>query len=214
MRSDRKAEDGMVTLEAMILLTMALFVMLFFMSFGFLFYQRWTVQHVANDVALRVAQGYAYPEADPVMGFVDSSMRATLSPYRYMGKNLEEKAERKAKEYGAWTLHISSMAYERRKPEISVRVVHDALAQRHLEVKVSSEYEIPFGGALQFFGLKKYVVYEATAYAMCTDISDYINSMNTLVTLSNEIFTTKTFKLIDKVLQLIDNYSDTYNKIY
>ena len=202
----------MATVEAMILLTMAIFILLFFMSFGFLFYQRWTVQHVANDVATRIAQGYAYPKSDPVMGFVNSAMKESLSPYRYIGGGLSSSAQSRSQEYAAWMLDLSSMAYAKGEPQITAKVVHDALAERHLEVTVRAEYEIPFGGALQYFGLQKELVFEATGYAMITDISDYVCSMNTLYTLSNELFTLKTTGLIDKILKCIDDFNLAFDK--
>ena len=203
----------MATLEAMILMILAIFVMIFFMSFGFLFYQRWTVQHVANDVATRIGQSYANPEADPVMGFVSSAGKAAMSPYRYLGSKLKSENARKGKEYGVWGLHISSLAYEQGDPEIEVKVVHDAFAQRHVEVKVRAVYEIPFGGALQYFGLQKQVVYEAAGYAVCTDISDYVSSVNSLYTISGSLFPFSSTGAVDKILKLIDDIVLVFGKL-
>ena len=36
------------------------------------FYQQWTAHHVANDIASRIAEQYAYPKTDPAWGFAKS----------------------------------------------------------------------------------------------------------------------------------------------
>ena len=202
----------MATLEAMILLFLTIFVMLFFMSYGFLFYQQWTVRHVANDIASRIAEQYAYPQTDPVMGFISGAMKASASPYRYSGDKLEKENQKKLEDYGRYMLHLSSMAYEAAEPEIKVDVVQDALAQRHLEVYVKASYKIPFGGALTYFGFRDHVEYEATSYAVCQDLSDYINMINTTKTLSDDVFTLKTFGMVDKIVKLVEDIKDYVNK--
>lgn len=202
----------MATLEAMIVMIPAIFIMLFFMSYGFLFYQRWTVHHVANDVATRIAHTYANPEADPVMGFISGAGKAAMSPYRYIGKGLEGKNKQRGKEYAVWGLHISSLAYEQSEPEIEVEVVHDAFAQRHVKVKIRTVYEIPFGGALQYFGFQKVMTYEAEGYAVCTDLSDYVCSVNALYTLSNDAFPFRVTGTLEKILKLIDDVRLLFDK--
>jgi len=68
LSSWRRAKDGALAIEGIIILTILIFFLVFLMGFGFLFYQQWLVVNTANDTAYRIAQSYAYPNTDPVMG--------------------------------------------------------------------------------------------------------------------------------------------------
>lgn len=203
-----RREDGALAIEGMIILTVTIFFLVFLLGFGFLFYQRWLVSAVANDTAARIAQNYAYPMTDPVMGFVDSSLKSSLSPYRYIGSSLKDSNAEKAEKYAVWRLDATDFAYAVSEPDIHVETMYDDFAQRHIVVDITVEYEIPFGGALAFFGLDKTVKYHATGRAVIMDVSDYMYSVTTLKTISNQTFKSKIIGTIDAVLGLINTIRD------
>ena len=64
-------ERGALMLDGMIAMTVTILMLVFLMSFGFLLYQQWMVSNIANDTATRIAQSYAYPNTDPVIGYVN-----------------------------------------------------------------------------------------------------------------------------------------------
>jgi len=207
-----KNEEGLATLEAVFLLVWTLFIMFYLMGFGFIHYQRWTVTHVANDTAVRIAQSYAYPESDPVMGYISPEMKKKHNPYRYLGTELEKTNRDKARDYAYWTLELSRLAFPEGVPDVKTEIVHDALGQRHVKVKVSADYRLLFGDFLSFFGFERTFHYDAVGYAVVTDISSYIFTVNNLKTLSDEMFTTKISKTIDAILNTINKFIDLMKK--
>jgi len=203
-----RRDDGALAIEGIIILTVLIFFLVFLMGFGFLFYQRWLVTMTANDTATRIAQSYAYPTTDPVMGYVNSGLKSSLSPYRYIGSSLKDRDAEKAEKYAEWRLDATAFAYAVSEPEIHVETMYDGFAQRHIVVDITVKYEIPFGGALAFFGLDDTVTYHATGRAVIMDVSDYMYSVTTLNTLTNQTFRSKVVGMVDSILGLINTIID------
>ena len=103
-------EKGMEMIEGMIVMTIMVFVLTMFLSFGFLLYQQLAVYSVANDTASRLAQSYAYPDSDPVMGFISRTMKCSVSPFRYLTGHLSDKNAEKGETYARWSLDQISFA--------------------------------------------------------------------------------------------------------
>ena len=208
LSSWRRKQDGALAIEGIIILTILIFFLVFLMGFGFLFYQQWHVVNTANDAAYRIAQSYAYPNTDPVMGFVNASLKSSLSPYRYIGSSLKEDNAEKGEKYAEWRLDATSLAYAVSEPDIHVQTVYDGFAQRHIVVDISAEYEIPFGGALAFFGLDDTVTFHATGRAMLMDVSDYMYSVNSLNAITTSTLKSDILKTVDSILGLINTIID------
>ena len=186
----RKAEEGFVMLEGMIVMLITIMLLVFLMSFGFLLYQQWAVSNVANDTAFRIAHTYVYPGSDPMMGYVNKEMVASPSWFRYLfgrDEELEAVQEARGKKYAAWSLKQSSFAYPVSDPKIEVEEKYDGLARRHIEVRIEAEYKIPFGGALEAFGMDGTVTYSAVGNAVCLDILDYVNTVTTFKSLTKQV---------------------------
>lgn len=205
------ATEGMMALEGLIILTLVIFLLVFLTSFGFLLYQQWNVSLAANDTAMRIAQSYPFPQTDPVMGFQNEDMRADMSPYRYLFGSLEEKNRTKAEKYLRWSLSAGGLAAAVGQPDIEVTTSQDAMARRHVEVEVTARYEIPFGGVLEFFGMDGTVEYHAVGRAVCVDVSDYINTIDTLKAVTGESFGSKFIKTIDSVIGMIQDIARLFS---
>ena len=83
----RQSESGEVMLEGMIVVIVTLFVLLWILGLGFLFYQRYVVSVVTNDAAVKIAATYNNPTADIVMGFVTTEDMRSRSLYRNTKSN-------------------------------------------------------------------------------------------------------------------------------
>lgn len=200
----RRREEGAVAVEGVIMMTFMIFFLVFLMAFGFLFYQQWNIVFTANDTATRLAQSYAYPAADPIQGYISSGMKSSLSPFRYFGTKLEKANAEKGEKYASWSISQGSLAYAVGEPEIVIETAHDGFAQRHIVVDITATYEIPFGGALKFFGMDGTITYHATGRAVCTDLSDYVFSINTLKTFASNNLGSDVYGAIDSILGLIN----------
>lgn len=172
----RLREDGMEAIEGLLVITLMLFVLFYIWSFGFLMYQNWAVQYVANDTASRIAQTYGYCYSDPVTGYISHAARVSLDPYRYKDdadENIEDVNANRAQKYARYCLKRVGFAKEK-GVSVEVKTVKDAFVSRHVEVKVTAQYEIPFGFAMKYFGQSPYREFTATGRAFCRDIQYYI----------------------------------------
>lgn len=207
----REEERGSLMIDGMIAMLITMFLLVFLMSFGFLLYQQWVVAQVANDTAARVAQSYVYPNTDPIMGYINVEQIADVPIFRYMGDSLEEENSDKGEKVAAWALKLSSLAYPVSDPEISVETMYDSLARRHVEVTITAEYEIPFGGALRYFGMSDTFTYSATGEAVCVDLLDYVNTVDTVKALTGNTFGSKTLKVINSIASMVDKLADLFS---
>ena len=207
----RGEESGSLMLDGMIVMLLTIITLVSLMSFGFLQFQQWAVCSIANDTATRIAQSYAYPNADPVIGYINVDMIDAVPLWRYGKSNgLAEENSRKGQKYAAWSLNKSSLAYPVSDPVIQVTTVPNALSRRHVEVRVEAEYEIPFGGALSVFGLEDTVTFGATGVAECVDILNYVNSVDAYKSLTELPYGSKVIKTINKVGEMVQKIMDCW----
>lgn len=202
-RTVQKEDNGSLMLDGMIAMLLTMVLLVFLMGFGFLLYQQWVVSSVADDTASRIAQSYAYPNTDPVIGYLNVDIIRSAPLFRYNISGNTQKNANKAEKYAAWSLNGSSLAYPVSEPEIQVREVYDGLARRHIEVAIQAEYEIPFGGALEYFGLKKTVTYRAVGSGVCVDILDYVNTVDTFKALTDQTFGSEALDAANSVLSMV-----------
>lgn len=205
-----RRERGALEVEGLIIMTMMIFLLVFLLSFGFLFYQQWVVSFTANDTATRIAQSYAYPNTDPVMGYINQSMKSSISPFRYLGSHLSEGNKDKGETYATWCLKTASLSYAEGEPRIIVQTIYDDFARRHIVVDITARYEIPFGGALEFFGFDGHVTYHATGRAVCQDLSDYVIGVQVAKSLTGETFGSKIVGTYNSVVKLIENAKEYF----
>lgn len=181
----RTEERGSLMLDGMIAMLITIMVLVFLMSIGFLFYQQWTVSMVANDTAARLAQRYPYLTADMISGYVSEEDVNDVPLMRYFGDGLAEDNETRGESFALICLGQSSLATPVSDPQILVSVPYDSLGRRHVEVSITAEYEIPFGGALEYFGLDGTLTYYATGLAPCIDLLDYVTTVEAAVDIPN-----------------------------
>ena len=193
----------------MIVYTITIFLLFFILAIFCVLFQRWNIQVIANESATRVAQTYRFSDADTVTGEVKESEITNVEQYRYLFGNaetLEASAQDRIQTYAKDRLKKTTFTKDVVEPTVTVKVVRDALARRHVEVTIKGEYSVPFGEALSYFGFGSTTVYETTAYAECLDFSDYINTVDFVedrVSLSD--FDSSFIGMVDKILKMFDN---------
>lgn len=212
MRSFAQGEDsGSLMLDGMIVMLLTIITLVSLVSFGFLQFQQWAVCSIANDTATRIAQSYAYSNADPVIGYINVDMIDAVPLWRYGKSNeLAESNSRKGQKYAEWSLKKCSLAYPVSNPVIQITTVPNALSRRHVEVQIEAEYEIPFGGALSVFGLEDTQTFGATGVAECVDILNYVNSVDAYKSLTELPYGSKIIKTINKVGEMVQKIMDCW----
>lgn len=178
----RVADDqtGEVMIESVLVMIPTLFVLVFLMSLGFLLYQQWNVQYVADDIANKVSITYTYLEVETVPGTLSKGNLADRDSYRYYGSNKEKyavEADERGQRYGEHLLRLTSFAPRTEDEKIKVETEEDSFARRHVFVTVKGTYKIPFGEGLEIFGIDSTRTFYATSSAECVDLSDYLSTV-------------------------------------
>jgi hypothetical protein len=203
-----KNENGEVMLESLIVYSVTIFLLFFILAIFSVLFQRWNIQTIANEAATRVAQTYKLMDADIVTGYVSKAEVIEVREYRYIWKNseLQNCAKTKIEDYASERLKKTTFTKNVTEPQFDINVTKDSLARRHIEVKISGEYSVPFGQALSYFGFGSTTKYEVTAYADCVDIIDYVNTVDYVENQTSlNQFGSKTIGLINAILKLFDN---------
>ena len=211
-RTFRREETGSLMVDGMIAMLLTIMVLVFLMSIGFLLYQQWIVSTVANDTAARLAQRYPYLTAEMVSGYVSEDDANDVPLMRYLGSDLEAENGVRGKSFALSCLSQSSLATPVSTPAVTVSVPQDSLGRRHVEVTITAEYEIPFGGALTYFGLDGTLTYHATGRAACIDLLDYVTSVEAAVDIPNMFESMSKFEgAISSIVSTVRSIADLFS---
>lgn len=203
-----RTEDGEVMLEALIVYAITVFLLFFLLAIFSVLFQSWNIQIIANETAARAAQTYKLAEADMVTGGVADPQDLLVPKYRYLlnNKELENQVRRKIEDYASGRLVRTTYTKQISEPQIEMTVEKDALARRHIEVRIAGNYAVPFGEALGYFGFDTVAHYDTVARAECLDLIDYIDTVDFAANqLSLDQLDSKLIGFINKILKLFED---------
>lgn len=174
-----RREKGEIMLEAILVMIPTLFVMIFLLSLGFLLYQKWNVQFLADEVASKVAVRYEYIEEEMPGEKIslNDAQKTVLYKYLFQGDNIENKNQEKSLKYGTALSKKTSFGVGSGNETVEMECVEDSMARRHISVNVTGTYRIPFSEGLEILGMEGTRTFTATSYAECVDITDYMNTV-------------------------------------
>lgn len=175
-KKDIHNEDGEVMLESTLVMLLTTFVLIAMLSVGFLFYQQALINTVATDLANDIATSYKLPKQSD-KNTEESNALNDIKLYRTSVAMFSMKAMHKkhAEEYLPKRIQLSTLGITEKEPQVEdFDIVIDNIGRMHVELTVSMECEILFGGALKYFGFFDSVPkFTATSRAECLDITAY-----------------------------------------
>jgi hypothetical protein len=169
-----KDTGGEIMIESVLVYIPTLFVIVFLVALGLIYYQQWNVQFVADAVAENVAMSYGYDSLDGTSMVLEEADITGRRTYRYsLGKNKTVKlAKQLGENYGSRLFRLTNLAKAKENSEIvTVDIVPDSLGRRHVEVSVEGTYQMLFSEGLRVFGFGEQYHYEAVSVADCIDPS-------------------------------------------
>lgn len=179
MKHSGKQEKGEVMLEGMIVMVITMFILLWLLGLGFVYYQRYVTTIVTNDAAVKIASTYNNINSDIVMGFVASEDVSKRQLYRGIPTDLQHDInEDRAASYVEYILNKANFAGAVEDVDVELRLVLDSLSRRHVELTTTCTYNTPFGEGLELFGMSGVNTYQVKACADCTDFADYISTVD------------------------------------
>lgn len=166
-------------LEALIVMTITVFLLIWILAVGFVYYQHYTQVAITNDAASKIAATYNNPSSDLIMGYMEADKLADRDLYRaFANSSLKDVNEKKVKNYISHYMNMMNFGGVIKKLDVKLDLVQDSSFRKHVVVTTSCTYNTPFGEIFEAFGTEGNITFIAEGRADCTDVMDYISTVN------------------------------------
>ena len=204
-----KKEKGEVMLESLIIMTLTLFILIWLLGLGFMHYQRYLLTVVTNDAAAKVAATYNNPTSDLVLGYMAAEDITSRDLYRsFSASNLVGVSQQKAENYIVYMLDRTNFMGTIDHVEVNVKFVQDTIYRRHIQVDSVCTFRNPFGNIMSMFGMSDTMKCAATGRADCTDVIDYVNTVDVVANATSLDWTSS------KLVKMVNGILEVSNHIY
>lgn len=212
--------SGEVMIESTLVMLVTIFVLVAMISMGFLFYQQCMLQTVANEIATDI--GTNYKLTGQSIGQVDVSQTSLkdIKLYRtsFSMFSMKELHKQRAKEYLSDRIRLTTLGIMSKEPTVdSFDIKVDNIGRLHVEVTISMECEILFGGALEYFQIiNSKPKFTAVGSAECLDITAYASHVQFVSYLGNKIETNggTSNEIIAKIYKITQDSKSIMSSIF
>lgn len=202
-------ERGELMIESMIVVIITMFVLIWLLGLGFLYYQRYVAVVTTNDVAVKIASTYNNPTSDVIMGYVTTEDLSGRNLYRnFTAGNLRDINEQRAEAYVKYRLDQMDFTGAVDTVDVKLELVRDSAVRKHVKIITECTLNTPFGSAFKILGMEPKQTYTLTACADCTDVADYISTVDFSQT---PVFTGG--KFVNSIVSLVNKMIGFYNTI-
>lgn len=132
-------------LEGMIVIIITLFILIWILAVGFIYYQRYITNIVANDTAVKIASTYNNPTSDIVMGYVTTEELQSRDLYRGFTaeSKLKDINEERAKAYVKYMLDNTNFNGVVKDIDVQMELVEDSIFRKHIKITINCTYNTP-----------------------------------------------------------------------
>lgn len=214
-RTFAQKERGEIMLEGMIVMIITMLMLVWILGVGFVYYQRYTMTIVTNDVAAKIASTFRNPDSDVFMGYIDTQAITGRDLYRGSSAQaayLVSANQNRATNYVKYILDKANFNNTIQDVDVALELVQDSNYRRHIQITTTCTFNTPFGEGLEVFGMSGQRIYTATACADCTDIAEYISGIDFYNYLGTGSYLGSE-KVIQNYLKLINTIIDSDNKL-
>lgn len=198
-------DNGEVMLESTLVMVVTMFLLIALISLGFLFYQQAMINTVASDLATDIASAYklAGVESDsdgiPANAYNDIELYRTSLSISNMKASHRNNAEEKLLPE---RVKLTTLGISDKTPVVdSFDITVDNVGRMHVDVSVSMECDILFGGALEYFGIVKSTPkFSASGRAECLDVTAYASHVQFLDYVSSKVEGSNVDTVITKII--------------
>lgn len=208
-----KREKGELMIESMIIVILTMFLLLWILAVGFIYYQRNLVTTITNDAAAKIAATYNNVNSDIVMGYMSTENLVERPLYRnFSSGQLKDANETKVEAYVRYMIKRTNFLGTIGNPEddivVKMDLVMDSPVRKHVVVTTTCTFKTPFGEALELFGMDGTLTYQATGRADCTDVADYIATTDFAARVAGG-------KIVkSKVINCLNSLIKVFNKVF
>ena len=206
------SERGEVMIESMVIVIITMFILIWLLGLGFLYYQRYIAVVATNDAAVKIAATYNNSTSDIVMGYTTTEDMSNRDLYRgFTSGNLLENNENRTEAYIRYRLDKMNFANTIKDVDVTLELIHDSPVRKHIKVTADCEFNTPFGAGMEIIGMEGTRKYTFTACADCTDVADYISTVTFGNALgSGDLISAGDF--IDSIIGLLNSLVDVFNR--
>lgn len=206
----KREESGEVMLEGMIVLVITIIMLIWILAVGFIYYQKYTVRILANDVSKKIAATYDAPTTDLVTGYISASDLTKRS--LYLTPDIKDINQSRADSYVKYILNKANFSnvVDAESIVVTLAPTSDALGRSHIKIEMECSFHTPFGVGLEFLGGSKDTTYRVTSYADSTNLTDYVSSVIFADALTNGTFLKGT-GFIEKTVNMINSFIKLYS---
>ena len=196
-------------------MVITMFILIWILGLGFLYYQRYVTTVVTNDAAVKIASTYNNPTSDIIMGYVTTEDISNRDLYRgfTVGSNssdLHTVNEDRAESYVKYVLDTANFAGTDKDVDVELKMVSDSAVRKHIKLTTVCEYNTPFGEIFEMFGMGRTAKYTVTACADYTDMADFVSTVNFSKSLTDGTFTSG-MGFIDSLIGMLNTLVEVYN---
>lgn len=206
-------EDGVIMIEAVYVVVIAIMIIFFTMNIGVLYHNRIVLTAIANEAAGGVAEIYGSTGKEPFYNYTDHAFFSGRNPYRYLlpGEGtLEDMAEKKARWYASYLVYEKEFRGDRNMDfsGIQVECVENmGIGMKTLSVTIKREYPVFIMNPMSFWDLDPKYEIEVTGNAVCYDPIHQMNATSFKNELADRIDSSSS------VLKIVDNIVETVQKV-
>lgn len=205
-------------IEGMIVMIITMFILIWILGLGFLYYQRYVTTIVTNDAAVKIAATYNNPTSDIIMGYITTEDISNRDLYRNFAignssSDLHTVNEDRAQSYVKYVLNSANFAGTVKDVDVDLDLVFDSVLRKHVELTTVCEYNTPFGEIFEMFGMGRTAKYSVTASADYTDMADYVSTVNFIKSLTDGTFTSGT-GFTNSLIKMLNSLIGLYNHVH
>lgn len=190
-RTFRRRDEGVIVVEAMYIVVITMFVLMFVFDLGVLYHNRMVIVAAANEAAAAVGATYNSAARDPFTGYVPPDFFKNRKIYRHENHDLEEQAAKKAQWYASYLVYRDEISTEH-KTNFDSNVKTECKTDKDIgcqvvSVNIEREYRTLFINPLRIFGFDPIYTCKATGTAVCYDPIYQMNMMQMLDQMASDV---------------------------
>lgn len=176
MQKRRNTESGEIMIEGMIVVIFTLIMLVWILGIFFLYYQKYTVRIVTNDIAKKIAITYDVPSSEVIMGYITED--DLLGRKLYSASDLDEANLSRADSYVKYILDQTNFNGAVQDVKVYLAPRKDAMGRSHLGVITECKFKTPFSEGLEWVGMSGDITYRVESYADSTSLTDYVSTVS------------------------------------
>ena len=185
----KKYEDGMIMVEAIYVVVIAIMVVFFGFNVAVMYHNRIVLTAIADEASTSVANTYGIPGKEPFYSYMDEEDFKRWNPYRYMTygtHKFDTVVQQKGKWYTSFLISENEFQSEKNMDFSGIEVKcgkNPMSGVTQVTVSITRDYPAFVMNPVSFFGLEPVYTIKTTGTAVCYDV---IHQMNTIAYM-NEI---------------------------